>query len=465
MDRLTTNANSANLLDRYALNASWLIRLRWVAVVGQILTVVSAVTVFDVEIAWAPLVVIIGVTAFSNLVLDAWFRKRLRVQNSEMARLAPAAWDLILGLVMTMDMISLTVLLFVTGGVNNPFCFFFFVNLSLSAVVLSRNWAWALNSFSILGFGWLLLDFWSIDHPGFGISLQSIREIGRPTLQHAGLLASFATCSSVITYFMVRLTSSLQQQEQDLRLAQQAKAKAEKLEALGTLAAGAAHELASPLSTIAIVAKELETMILASPQTHDEDVLTDVRLMRSQVDRCRKILDRMAGHAGQTVGETPREVTVEVLWQEVVDGLPEVFRGRVTAVFSEKIKHQTLVLPFDAICQSIRGIVHNAIEVEPADSQVKVTVSAFQEPGDKGSSPSDSLTLLWKIQDNGPGMDPTTLSRVSEPFFTTKPPGQGMGLGVFLASSVIERLGGKLEFKSSLGKGTIVNIYLYSEHS
>ncbi len=452
-----TNHRTANFIDRYSLNTSWLILLRWVAVVGQVLTVVFAVTLFKVEIPWPPLLVIVGITAFSNLVLHLWFIRR---QYQELVSIPPQHWELRLGLIMTMDMISLTVLLFVTGGVNNPFCFFFFVNLSLSAVVLSRNWAWALNVFSIIGFGWLLLDFWEIQHPGFGISLASIRETGRPTLQHVGLLVSFATCSSVITYFMVRLTSSLRNQEHDLRLAQQAQARAEKLEALGTLAAGAAHELASPLSTIAIVAKDLETMVVNSPKANEDEVVEDVKLIRSQVDRCRKILDRMAGHAGQTVGESPQEVTVQQIWLEVLEGLPEEFRDRVTIGFAPNAALHPLVVPLDALSQSLRGLVHNAIEVEPDHSKVAIAVALSNAIPPWAPQTGTPTRTYWQIRDHGPGMNAETLERVSEPFFTTKSPGKGMGLGVFLAINVIERLGGKINFKSTVGSGTIVEVYL-----
>jgi len=420
-------------------------------VIGQVITIGFAALAFQLQFAWQPLLIIVGFTAFSNLVLTVWFRRRDRDQP---VQITEKQWELLLGLIMTMDMVSLTVLLFVTGGVNNPFCLFFFVNVSLSAVLLNRNWAWALNVFSIIGFGWLLLDFWEIEHAEFGNSIESIREIGRPRLPHLGLLVSFATCSSVITYFMVRLTSSLRQQELDLRQAQQAQAKSEKLEALGTLAAGAAHELASPLSTIAIVAKDLEQMVVDKINANEEDIVSDVKLVRSQVDRCRKILDRMAGHAGQTVGETSQLLTVAALWEAVVEGLEEELQDRVVAHISPDVAAQNLSIPLDALSQSLRGLVHNAIEVEPDSSQVQVSVSQIRTPGktNSGSGPS----TLWQIRDHGPGMDAHTLARVSEPFFTTKPPGHGMGLGVFLAKNVVERLGGEIDIQSSEGIGTTV---------
>ena len=127
--------------DRFSVNAQWLIRLRWVAVAGQLLTIATVIFLFGIQLdtIWA-LEVMISLTAFSNLVLSVWFNRWAREQNRQVL-----PWDLILGLVMLMDMLSLTALLFATGGPNNPFMLFFFVNISLCAVVLNRKWAWGLN--------------------------------------------------------------------------------------------------------------------------------------------------------------------------------------------------------------------------------------------------------------------------------------------------------------------------------
>lgn len=437
--------------NRYLVNISWLILLRWVASIGQLLTVAVSALVIGLELPLLPLFIVITVTAISNLFLTIWFRHRSRAVNRRMPQ---QHWDLLLGLVLTMDMISLTVLLLVTGGINNPFCLFFFVNLSLSAVILGRHWAWSLNVLSIFCFGILLLYFWPIDQAGFGIALEPIVTLGKPTLQHLGLFVAFATCASVTTYFMTRLTGALRQQERDLRLAQNARANAEKLEALGTLAAGAAHELASPLSTIAIVAKDLESIVLKDQNVshEDEDLINDVKLIRSQVDRCRKILDRMAGHAGQTVGESLQKLSVKSLWNLVLEDLEEP--DRIRSFIDPELESTMISVPVDALGQSLRGLVQNAIDVEPKHAQVDAKLKRIQP------SNRQQQGIQIKIMDHGEGMREEVLSRISEPFFTTKPPGKGMGLGVFLAKNVIERIGGNIDFESQEGQGTTVTVCL-----
>lgn len=437
--------------ERVSVNIGWLIKLRWVAVVGQLLTIAGAELILGIDLLIWPLFVVIGLTVVSNLVLIIWF-----------SRLSPAlpaeAWrsfDNTLGWIMTMDMLSLTTLLYVTGGPTNPFCLFFFVNLSLSAVVLDRNWAWSLNLISIACFAGLLYDHIPIDELNRGLSLLPIAEKGDWSLGQLGLLVAFATCSSVIVYFMTRVTGALRQQEIDLREAQEDRSRNEKLEALGTLAAGAAHELATPLTTIALVAKDVEQSLRQHGPATDEDLIDDVGLIRQQLDRCKTILDRMASHAGETVGEMMQTIPIAEFFEDVRQGLTDE-ANRVVVEYSDLADTVEINVPVDALSQAIRGLVQNALDASEAEGQVNIRISVGKR------------LMTWAIQDYGTGMSAEVLRRVSEPFFTTKQPGRGMGLGVFLARNVIERLEGSVDFESScdgnLPTGTTVTVRLPCVH-
>jgi two-component system sensor histidine kinase RegB len=252
----------------------------------------------------------------------------------------------------------------------------------------------------------------------------------------------------VIVYFMTRLTDELVQQQNDLREAQQKQSRSEKIEALGTLAAGAAHELATPLSTIAVVARDVEQAFDSHPPEFPgaEDVIGDVRLIRSQLDRCRKILDRMASHAGETVGEAMQSITMKRLVQEILGELPE--RDQIALNLSDKIAGEMIDLPLDSICQALRGLVQNALDANSSGSPITLDIEL------------DADRWQWKITDAGMGMSQAVLQRISEPFFTTKPPGQGMGLGLFLAKNVIQRLGGEIAIRSEEKRGTVVTVFL-----
>ena len=209
---------------RFIVNASWLIKLRWVAAIGQLLTIATVVFLLQIQIPmiWALLIIIL-VTAISNLVVSIlfanWFHSRRR-------RLLP--WDKILGIIMVMDMLSLTALLFASGGPSNPFSLFFFVNLCLSAVVLNRYWAWSLNALSIACFAFIMYDHHQLDVLETGVLMQPVRRSMQISLGHLGIFTAFATCSSVIIYFVTRLTDELRSQQVDLAKAQEQQARSEK---------------------------------------------------------------------------------------------------------------------------------------------------------------------------------------------------------------------------------------------
>lgn len=444
---MTNPTQPENGENQSYLNSTWLLKLRWVAVVGQMVTIAGSVLFFQTHIpmAWA-MGVVISVTAISNLFLTFWFRLWKRFGDQSNSVSAPVPDDLVLGLVMVMDMLSLTALLFTTGGPNNPFCLFFFVNLSLAALLVNRLWAWAINGLTIVCFAGLMLNHHQLDQLDLG--LDPIRRQEDITLNHLGMIVAFATCASVIVYFMTRLTEALRSQQQEVRRAQALQANSEKIEALGTLAAGTAHELATPLSTIAVVARDVEQAFEKHPPDFPgaEDVIEDVHLIRSQLDRCRGILDQMSSHAGEAIGEAIEPASIKQISTACLDGL--MGRGRVQISLPKSAESETLDVPLVGLSQAMRGIVQNALDADPSDRAVTVDVVREDD------------VWNWKIRDQGPGMSSEQLSRVSEPFYTTKSPGQGMGLGVFLAKNVLRRIGGEITFESEVGKGTCVTVSL-----
>ncbi len=435
------------------LNAAWLINLRWVAVIGQIAAILGAVFFFQTKIPalWA-MIVVISVTAVSNVLLSLRFSQTVdqprdsQSPHNPLPAVATPGWRTVLGLIMVMDVLSLTALLFATGGPNNPFSLFMLVNVSLGAVVLDRKWAWSINLLANLCLLLIAFEHLNVEHLDMG--LPAFARAGRMTLNHFSLLVAFATCSSVIVYFMTRLTGEVRLQQATVRRVHQQQARNEKVEALGTLAAGTAHELATPLSTIAIVAKDVEQAFEKYPPDFPgaEDVIEDVHLIRSQLDRCRTIIDRMSSHAGEAVGEPLRQVQLGTLAEASLEGL--IGRGRVDLDLLERDHPQLVSVPVDGLSQAIRGLVQNALDADCSDRPVRVKIRQNQQ------------AWCWEIVDRGTGMTPQVLERVSEPFFTTKPPGKGMGLGVFLAKNVVNRLGGTVSHTSAEGEGTTVTIQL-----
>jgi two-component system sensor histidine kinase RegB len=301
--------------------------------------------------------------------------------------------------------------------------------------------------------------------------MEGVRVTGQVGIPQAGALVAFSACSSVIVYFMTRLTDELRLQERELRLAQDRQAQGEKLEALGTLAAGAAHELATPLSTIAIVAREVESQVeRGAPQS---EIAEDVRLIRSELDRCRTILDQMSADAGQAIGESFTLVTVGRLLDEVLAELPVITglpnESAVKVELNTEIKQRQLRVPLAALAKAIRGLIKNAVD---ASRELAANNRNDRSPSNPNAAQFPLVKLVeiqvyqresklcFEIRDYGMGMTPEVMRRISEPFFTTKPVGKGMGLGVFLARSIVLRIDGQISFDSQPGKGTTAKIML-----
>ena len=431
------------LFTRFTVNASWLIKLRWVAACGQLITILVVSQILQIALPLAPLFAVIAITVCSNAALAAWFWQRgLRPDP-------PSRWrtgNRLLAVVMTLDLFSLTTMLYFTGGPNNPFCFFFFVNLSLCALVLSARHAWALTALSLACFAGLMFNFvpLGLDPSSKAPAIVPIRQAASITVSHTGLFAAFVACSTVIVYFMTRLTHELRQNELRLWRAQTSQARNEKLQALGTLAAGAAHELATPLSTIAIVAREVEYEIKSLQPGHN--LTEDIELIRAELERCRAILDRMNAEAGQATGEGLSRVTLAGLVDLVLESYPD--RDRVRVHIAPDSADAELNVPRGVLAQAIRGLIKNGLDASAAHQSIDLHARRLLHD------------LEISVEDHGPGMSDEVLQRVCEPFFTTKEPGKGTGLGLFLARSVAEQLGGTLVIESELHEGTTASVRL-----
>lgn len=392
------------------LNLGWMLGLRWAAVIGQAAVIMVVFGYLAIDLPLNPLFRIVAATAASNLALHLL---SFRLKTVPQALIAA---------VTALDIVLLTGLLYYTGGPTNPFNFLYLVHLALAAVVLSPPWAWSITALAGTCFGGL---FWF--HLPLGDDALSNR------LLQQGRGVAFALAAVFIVYFALRITKALAQRERELADAREASSRSEKLTSLATLAAGAAHELATPLATIAIIAKELDYHLQA--QKADDYAIEDVRLIRNQVERCRTVLMHMAADAGAGSGGPLVPASGRTLLERTIEGLEQAHRIDIKVDESAKIGQ--LVIPVRTVAQAMRGVVKNALDASPADARVSLSISKSSSAG-------------WRIivRDSGSGMPPEIATRAGEPFFTTKSPGLGMGLGLFLARTVLERLGGSLSIVS-----------------
>lgn len=405
----------------HLLNFRWLTALRWAAVVGQTFAIVVVQWFMRLELPLVPLLTIVALELVLNLFATALGHRRHHVREPELA-----AW-------VALDLVAFTALLYFTGGPSNPFSFFYIVHVAMAALTLRARFAWGLVALSMLSYGALFT--WHIP----------LSEAATEWDLHLhGVWIAYGLAASCVVYFLQRARSAIRERELALTEQRQVTEQAERLSSLATLAAGAAHELANPLGTIAVVAKELANEL---QQTGHSSALEDIALVRSQVERCRRILARMAHTAGEAPGESDAWLDVRELLMEATAELPE--RRRIVIQIAPNIHHVQVRCPKEALAQALRVLIDNALDA----SEGSITLRADRV----------AQELVLSVSDTGPGIDANILQRVFDPFFTTKPTGRGMGLGLFLARNVITNLQGELNLSSNAGRGTIARVRLPKE--
>jgi two-component system sensor histidine kinase RegB len=414
-------------VEAQRINLAWLVRLRWGAVIGQLATILLVSWGLRFKLPLGTLFLLLGVEVASNIGCTLWARQKRVVQ----------AWAL--GVVIALDVLLLTAILHLTGGPYNPFSFLYLVHIALAAVVLPASYTWSLVGLSLACFGLLFaLPSWLPEQ-----MQMHMNHADQMRMHMQGMWIAFGVAAVFITYFVTRVRQSLAERESELMRARTLASQSEKLASLATLATGAAHELSTPLSTIAVVAKELARAMQESDQTAARD---DAHLIRREVDRCREILQRMAADAGQPMDSDSEPLRVRELLARVMDGLGQNLPVKLE--LDDATAEGVLHAPPQATAQALRAVLKNALQASANSAPVRV--SARTQHG----------RCVLEVRDFGSGMSAEILSRAGEPFFTTKGPGDGMGLGLFLARAVIERAGGRVTLASAPGSGTTAELVL-----
>jgi two-component system sensor histidine kinase RegB len=401
----------------------WLVRMRWAAVAGQFFTVAIAHGAFDLAVPIGWLLAIVAFTAASNALVA-----RLAGRVSARASAIAAA-------VIALDVVLLTAVLGLSGGPANPFSVLYLVHVSLAALLFGFRWSIAIAAlcaacYALLFFAHVPVAWDHGAHAGHAAR-------GAIGLHLQGMWAATAVAAAILSYFVSRIAAALRDRDARLRAFERAASRDEKLVALSALAAGAAHELGSPLATIAIAAGELDRA--ARGLAGAEPLASDARLIRDEVARCREILTRMSGEAGADVGEGLVATDLTRLLDAVRERLDPAERGRVAIACADPVA--TLRAPRAALAQALVNLVRNGLAAADAGT-VSIAASAA------------GCVARFEVRDLGAGMSSDVLARAGEPFFSTREAGGGMGLGVFLSRAVAERLGGRLSLDSEPGRGT-----------
>jgi len=408
----------------------WLARLRWLAIASQLLALVLYDRELGAAIPWAVIAPLVGVAVASNTALTAWIRRHPAPPQA--ARITTA--------LLTLDTLLLTGLLAASGGPTNPFTIFYIVHIVLAALVLeTRPTVW-ITMLSALGFAALFL-LPEQDH-----SAHAGHHGQDPMLTGhlRGMWIAFAVAAAVIAYFVRKISLTIASQREQITLLRERDASRARMASLAALSAGAAHELGTPLGTIAVAARELELALQRG--TPGSDAVADAQLIAAEVERCRIII---GGMAAETPLEDLRVGAVQP--QQLFDAILRRFdaEGAARVVCSAAPGDATIVCPLEGVARTAATLVKNALDASgPDDGAIELELVA------------DPTSLTLTVRDRGDGLRADAVERAGEPFFTTKQPGAGMGLGLFIARTYAESLGGRLVLHPRSPRGTLAVLSL-----
>lgn len=412
-----------------------LVRLRWLAVIGQSIAIFSVHYILGFKVPLGPCLAIIALSAWLNIFLTLRWRGGQRLAS------LPA------GLLLGYDVLQLASLLYLTGGMENPFAFLFLVPVTVSATSLPITWTLGL---ALLAFG--CSSILAVIHkPLPWITDQSFR---LPPTYIAGMWAALICGTVFSAIYARRIAEEARLMSSALSATEMVLAREQRLSALDGLAAAAAHELGTPLATIALVAKELKREV---PKT--SPYIEDIDLLISQVARCREILTRLAVPE-QLSDDVYQQVTLHAMIEDLVSplrGSDVIITIDAAAGDDKKNSPEPVFLRNPAITYGLGNLLENAIDFAKTAVDVKARWTAHQ------------VTLT--VADDGPGFDQAIFDQLGDPFVTTRPgygadvqpePGQhdGMGLGLFIAKTLLERSGATVSLANRKHplKGAVIQI-------
>jgi len=403
-------------------NMQQLIQLRWIAVVGQISTIATASLLLGVHLPVADmlrvLACLIGFNIFSHL---RWHEQRT-VDNSQ------------LFLALLVDVFSLTAQLYLSGGMTNPFVFLYMLQVILAAVLL-QPW----SSWTIVAITGLCVVVLALCAKPLSLPIDSGE--GMASLYVEGIFISFIVNAALLVVFISRITRNVRTGDAALADLRQRAAEEEHIVRMGLLASGAAHELGTPLATLAVILGDWKRM----PEfRNNPELLAELGEMQVQLKRCKSIVSGILLSAGEARGESSVKTTIKVF----LDDLVAEWRATRTLPafeYDNRIEQDTAVVSDSTLKQMIANVLDNALEASPHWLRLAASVQGED--------------LVLEVTDDGPGFAPGMLDQFGKPYQSTK--GQpGRGLGLFLVVNVARTLGGSVAASNRPAGGAAVRLSL-----
>ena len=424
------SANRVNLTSRTHLGR--LVLLRTIAIIGVLVAMLIATKVFKFDLPWSEMAISVGCLGLVSGL--TWFRLRKPwpVTDQEMF------------IQLFVDVLGIGAVVYLSGGSTNPFISLLLLPLILTATLLPSRFSWYMAALTIACYTVLL--YWYV--PLFGGTGESADIVEHNhdqatsfRLHVIGMWFNFVVSAGLIATVAVRMMESIRARDRLLASVREEALRNERIIALGAMAAGAAHELGTPLSTIAVISQDLQLDYGGDPKLAE-----NLKIMRTQVDQCKRILSELLASTGTARAESGMVLPFDKHMRRILDkwslvrphiNLKPQFLGEQAA---------PAVLLDQTIDQALMNLLNNAADVSPESVEVDFEWNIEQ------------ATIT--IRDHGPGLSPDALKKVGKAFFTTKGPAQGIGIGLFLANATIERFKGEVHWFNGPGGGAVIKVNL-----
>lgn len=403
-------------------NMRHLIELRWIAVLGQITTIATVTLGFGVQLPLPAMLQVLACLIAFNLFSHLRWQEDRKVTNRQIF------------LALLMDVATLTAQLYLSGGMSNPFVFLYLLQVILCAVLLAPKTTWL-----IVGIVAMCLSGLAVFAQPLAVPLDYARGMGSLYVQ--GILISVTLNAILLAVFITRISRNLRAGDAQLAALRQRAAEEEHIIRMGLLASGAAHELGTPLSTLAVILGDWRRM----PEfSRNPELLAEIGEMQTQLMRCKSIVSGILMSAGEARGEASARTSINFFLDKLVAEW-RASRNIDTFEYENRIERDVAVVSDSTFKQMIWNVLDNALEASPH----WVGLVATEKDG----------TLTLEVTDRGPGFAPAMLANFGTPYQSTK--GRpGGGLGLFLVVNVARTLGGTVDARNPPEGGAAVRVQL-----
>jgi two-component system sensor histidine kinase RegB len=394
--------------------------IRGVALLGQLLALVFFTSINPIGLPTEAIALVLAI--YASVTVAGWLRSRLSIPITQR--------EFFIHLLA--DIFFFSMLMYFSGGASNPFISYFLIPISIAAITLPRHYSILIGLAALLSYSLLLNYFVAID--AIAPSGHGHHQASSNNLHILGMWANFAISTLIITYFISRMANALKRQQQQIAEQREAQLRDEQLLAVGTLAAGTAHELGTPLNTMKLLVDEM-----TAEAKHPE---ADLQLLNQQLELCKTTLKQLL----MTAEQSQHHQQQTQLLQAYFSGLLQrwlLMRPRVNANITLADREQSASF-HPTVDQSIINLLNNAADASPHNMDINVDW--------------DNDQARISIRDYGAGLDADKVDDLGQAFVTDK--ADGLGLGLFLSRATLTRFGGTVSLQNAPEGGTITEIIL-----